>query len=264
MIPALHDFAWVVASSSGGKDSQTALRRVLEAAAAQDYPRERIVVSHQLLKRVEWPGTTELVMRQAAHHDLRVETAAYRNRLGQELSLLDMVRSRGMWPSNQQRYCTSELKRGPGLTVLTRLSRERPGDILQVFGFRHQESPARAKKHWLVPNPRASNGKRKVMDWHPILGMTTDEVWQDIRDSGVESHHAYELGMTRLSCALCIFAPTCALVTAGRHNRELLDEYIEVERVTGHTFQNNKPLTHVRELIDSGAAVAQDDREWNM
>ena len=34
-----------------------------------------------------------------------------------------------------------------------------------------------------------------------------EDVWARIKASGVEHHKAYDLGMSRLSCCFCVFAP---------------------------------------------------------
>lgn len=61
---------WIIINSSGGKDSQTALRQVVVAADAAGVPRDRLVVSHQCLGEMEWPGTLDLVQHQAACYGL--------------------------------------------------------------------------------------------------------------------------------------------------------------------------------------------------
>ena len=267
------EWAWVVVNSSGGKDSQTALRAVVRAALRladgtdrPEYPLGRIVVSHQDLTSMEWEGTKGLAQRQAEHYGLRFEVSEYRNAQGDELELLEAVRRRGKWPDNNNRYCTSDFKRGPGGHVLTMLGRERPGPILHVFGFRSQESPARRKRPTLQPNARFSTPARPVVDWLPIQQWTDDQVWSDIESSAVESHSAYALGMPRLSCVFCIFAPKPALILAGRANRELLDRYCAVEAEIGHRFRNDLSLREVRDAIIAGEKVdtTQLDAAWNM
>lgn len=264
MTPDLHAYAWVVVNSSGGKDSQTALRATVRQAEAQGYPLDRVVVSHQDLGRMEWPGTRAVALAQASHYGLRFEVSEYRDRKGQRLDLLAMVRRRGKWPSNAQRYCTSECKRGPGNRVITRLGLERRGPVLQVFGFRSEESPARAKRKVLAPNPRASCSWRPVTDWLPIHDWTERMVWDDIRASGVAPHPAYALGMPRLSCIFCIFAPRNALLLAGTHNRALLNEFCDVEDEIGHTFQNGKPISDIRAALRAGEKPGSISGAWNM
>ncbi len=263
--PDFREFRWIVINSSGGKDSQTALAKVVERADIWGIPRDRLVVSHQCLGQMEWKGTREVAAAQAACYGLRFEVSKYRTKAGASPTLLDYVRLRGMWPSNTQRYCTSEFKRGPGGRVLTMLYRESPGAILNVFGFRASESPARAKKVVLVKNTRFSTAKRLVMDWLPIHEWTDEQVWAHVKESGVPYHYAYDLGMPRLSCVFCIFAPRAALLVAGQHNPELLAEYVAVERETGHDFQNGKPIESIQEAIARGEKPATGGSgAWNM
>lgn len=265
----LSRWRWIVVNSSGGKDSQTALRVVVAECERLGVDLSRVVVSHQCLGRVEWPGTVELVEKHALYYGLRMEITKYRDKNGVERSLLDHIRRRGKWPSGQQRYCTSDFKRAPGSRVITKLYREAPGDILNVYGFRAEESPARAKRHPLVRNERLSTEKREVWDWLPIHSWTLGEVWSDIDATGVPHHPAYALGMPRLSCCFCIFAPKSALIIAGRANRELLDEYCAVETEIGHTFQHGRSIAEVREAILAGEMAGEvHDEEmcgaWNM
>lgn len=266
MTPDLTKYRWIVANSSGGKDSQVALAEVIRQADAQGVSRDRIVVSHQCLGRMEWQGTLDLVQRQSAHYGLRTEVTKYRNKDGQEPTLLDYVRRRGKWPSNQQRFCTSEFKRGPGSRIITKLNREAHGVILTVFGFRAAESPARAKKVVFARNERLTTQSREVWEWLPIHHWSETTVWDHIKASGVPHHTAYDLGMPRLSCVFCIFAPRAALIIAGKANPELLDEYCALETEIGHTFQNGRSINSIRDAIRAGEQVQADDLSgaWNM
>jgi 3'-phosphoadenosine 5'-phosphosulfate sulfotransferase (PAPS reductase)/FAD synthetase len=260
----LTQYRWIVVNSSGGKDSQTALRVVVNECHQQGVDRSRIVVSHQCLGRMEWEGTLDLVRKHASHYGLRLEVSKYRNKYGEEKTLLDYVRKRGKWPDNKNRFCTSEFKRGPGGRVIVKLFRESAGTILNVYGFRADESPARAKKKSFARNARFSSDAREVFDWLPIHNLSEDEVWASIRESGVPFHSAYAIGMPRLSCCFCIFAPRPALIIAGRANPELLDEYCAVETETGHTFRHKQSLNEVRDAIRNGEQPAAVSGAWNM
>lgn len=260
----LSRWRWIVVNSSGGKDSQTALATVVKACDAQGIDRSRIVVSHQCLGRMEWKGTLEIVRAHAAHYGLRLEVTSYRDKHGTQSNLLDYVRKRRKWPSSAQRFCTSEFKRGPGGRVIVKLFREAPGEILNVYGFRADESPARAKKQTFARNARFSSGQREVWDWLPIHLWSLESVWQSIRESGLVHHHAYDLQMPRLSCCFCIFAPRAALIVAGRANPELLDEYCALEKEIGHDFQHGKPISAIRDAITRGEQPAVSHDAWNM
>lgn len=272
----ISDYDVVLVNSSAGKDSQAMLDYVCELASASNVL-GRVVVVHADLGRVEWQGTRDLAERQALHYGVRFEVTTR-----PQGDLLEHVAQRRMWPDSKNRYCTSDHKRGQVAKVMTKLAREiwdgagevpypasaaRPVHILNCMGLRRDESPKRAKMLPFARNARASNGRRLVDDWLPIHEWTVDQVWARIKASGVEHHRAYDLGMPRLSCCFCVFAPRAALVIAGRHNPQLLDEYIAVERSIGHTFRHGLSIETVRDAIRSGepAVVSEADAAcWRM
>lgn len=264
MQPDLSSFDVLLVNSSAGKDSQVTLDEVVVQAAAAGV-RDRIVVVHCDLGRVEWTGTRALAELQARHYGARFEVVSRR-----QGDLLAQVRARRMWPSPKQRYCTSDQKRDQVRRLLTQLTQEvrarvgpRRVRILNCMGMRAEESPARAKLMPLELDRRASNGRREVWTWLPVHGWTVAQVWDRIRATGVPYHLAYDLGMPRLSCCFCIFAPKAALVLAGKHNPELLAEYVAVEREIGHTFRQDVTMAEVQ------AAVLTDEpvgslQSWSM
>lgn len=261
----LTQYDFVVVNSSAGKDSQAMLDYMIELADAQGV-RNRLVVVHADLGRMEWEGTKDLAERQAAHYGVRFEVVRRTQN-----DLLEQVEARGMWPSNKQRYCTSDHKRGPVSTLFTKLTTEfrngyavaRRCRILNCMGMRAQESPARAKLETMKRDDRNSNGKRIVDVWLPIHGWTADQVWTRIRQSGVEHHRAYDLGMPRLSCVFCIFSPKSALMLAGKHNPELLEKYVQVEQKINHTFRKDLSLASVQAELNAGAEAGT-VADWRM
>jgi 3'-phosphoadenosine 5'-phosphosulfate sulfotransferase (PAPS reductase)/FAD synthetase len=89
------------------------------------------------------------------------------------------------------------------------------------------------------------------------------EVWERIRRSGVPHHPAYDLGMPRLSCSFCIFAPPAALLLAGKHRPELLAEYVAIEEEIGHTFRHRLSLRVIQEELAAGAPCGTVE-DWAM
>ena len=256
----------ILINSSGGKDSQTMLRYVATTACMQGVSLGKLVVVHADLGRVEWQGTRELAERQAKHYGLRFEVEKR-----PQGDLLDHVNARGKWPSSTTRYCTSDHKRAQVQKVITRLHREytaRTGQkdfyVLNCMGLRAEESPARAKKANFQPATLGTTQKRLVDTWLPIHDWTEDEVWADIKASGVEHHPAYDLGMPRLSCVFCIFAPRPALILAGHHNPELLQLYVETEQRINQTFRVNLSLADVQDAVQRGEHAGAMDGAWNM
>lgn len=87
--PRLGDYDLVLINSSAGKDSLAMLWYLLGLADAEGYDRDRIVVVHADLGRVEWEGTRALAQQQAEAFGLRFEVV--RRELG---DLLVQVRQR--------------------------------------------------------------------------------------------------------------------------------------------------------------------------
>jgi 3'-phosphoadenosine 5'-phosphosulfate sulfotransferase (PAPS reductase)/FAD synthetase len=102
-----------------------------------------------------------------------------------------------------------------------------------------------------------------VHTWLPLFAWTVDDVWARIRASGVEHHYAYDLGMPRLSCCFCIFAPRSALMLSGRHNPELLDEYVRLELKVGSKFKADLSLKEIQDAIRRGDDPGE-VRTWEM
>jgi len=249
----------ILLNSSAGKDSMASLD-VIATQAARQGVLDRVVVGHADLGRAEWAGTRELAREQAERYGLRFFVVSARGP-----DLLERVERRGMWPSPQQRWCTSDLKRGPLRRLMTQLVREhrdRVGEarvrLLNVMGMRAQESPARARKPVSRVDPGASNGRREVTDFLPLFDWAVEDVWHRIGASRMADlvHPAYAAGMPRLSCRFCILAPKSALVTSARLNPDLAQEYLRVEKATGHRFRMDCSMAEVIEAAHSGEPVA--------
>src|SRR5262249_41293883 len=108
-----------------------------------------------------------------------------------------------------------------------------------------------------------TNSRRVVHIWLPLHRWSAEMVWSRVRYAGIRVHPAYALGMPRLSCVLCIFSPRNALLLAGKHNRELLDRYVEGERQTGFSFRKGLPWAEVRDALDRGEEPGE-VRSWEM
>ncbi|GAB3162153.1 hypothetical protein GCM10027258_80610 [Amycolatopsis stemonae] len=250
----LHDYDLVLLNTSAGKDSQAMITHVVELADAQRYPRHHFLAVHANLGRVEWPGTRELAERQAEHYSIRFEEV--RRERG---DLLEQIEARRKFPSSTARYCTSDQKTSQVVKLMTREAaafrgrgHDRPIRILNCLGLRAEESPARAKKSPLGPDP-ASNGRRDVTRWLPIFDWTEVDVWQTIGRSGVPYHPAYAAGIPRLSCVFCVLAGRKELVLAARLNPRLAQNYVRLEAGIGHTF---KPGLSMAEIVAEARATA--------
>jgi 3'-phosphoadenosine 5'-phosphosulfate sulfotransferase (PAPS reductase)/FAD synthetase len=272
--PDLARYDYVLVNSSAGKDSQAMLDYLVELADSQGVSRDRFVVVHCDLGRVEWEGTAELAAEQAAHYGLRFEIV--RRDLGDLLEQVEQRHAANLakdkhqapWPSSTARWCTSDQKTSQVLKLITSLTdairnkagwiREADGSysqrqarILNCLGIRAQESAARAKKIAFEVDKKASNGKRHVDRWLPIFDWSEEQVWDRIWASGVRYHEAYEKGMERLSCCFCVLASRKDLTIAAKHNPALAQEYVAVEERVGWRFTNDFSIA---DIVSAAAA----------
>lgn len=241
-----HDFrvmvdagALVVVNHSGGKDSQ-AIYAIIRSVV----PADQIMVVHaDLGDDVEWAGLQEHII-DNTEHKLTVAKAIWKD--GRRKQLLEAIEARGKWPSSAARYCTSDMKRGPCNKVI-RAEAERRGTKLVVscFGFRAEESPARAKRATWQRNDRMSRAGRTWIEFSPIHDLTTEEVFSLIRVDGQVRHWAYDHGMERLSCCFCVLGSVSDLTLSARLNPDLYRRYVALEKRMGHTFRHNASLESI-------------------
>lgn len=242
--------ALFVVNHSGGKDSQAMMIKLL-----QQVPAAQMVVIHADLGEVEWHGAKELAQKQAADAGVPfvVAHAVYKD--GTEKTFLNYVEHRNTlkagkvppFPSSKQRWCTSELKRGPIQRELRRYAKAHGFNlVVDCQGLRADESPNRSKLAVFELNDKLSAAGREVYDWLPIHGMTTAEVFATIRDAGQEPHDAYKNGNERLSCVFCIFGSKGDIARGAKARPELFAKYVEMEERTGYTMHmSRKSLTQL-------------------
>jgi 3'-phosphoadenosine 5'-phosphosulfate sulfotransferase (PAPS reductase)/FAD synthetase len=261
--PDLASYDFIVVNTSAGKDSQV-MMDVVATAAADAGVSDRLVAVHADLGRVEWPGTRELAAEHAAHYGIRFEVVQAGGG-----DLLDRLEARGMWPDAARRWCTSDLKRGPIRTLFTRLAAEyrnagggAPCRILNCMGLRDAESPARRRRAAFRFDESASNGRRHIDEWLPIHGLSTAEVWERNTAAGTRHHPAYDLGMPRLSCSMCVLASRSALVRAAQLRPEIAAEYVRVEVRIGHRFRKDFSVAEIVAAAQAAPAGSAPVTEW--
>lgn len=185
------------------------------------------------------------------------------------------------WPGRTGRWCTSDFKRGPIRAFVTELAsawqkknaakgwKRRPARILDCWGLRADESTSRRKR---LEKLRASGQEIEAVRststvrhdvWNPLAWWTAKDVWARIGTAGTVPHRAYSLGMPRLSCAFCVFAKRDALTIAAKHNPRLLQRYVDVERLTGSSFQPGVRLADVQASVAAGERIPDAAEDWN-
>ena len=245
--------ALFVINHSAGKDSQ-AMTRVVRSIV----PASQIIVIHAELPGVDWEGLEDHI--RATVGDLPVYTCRALH------TFFDVVERRGRFPSPQQRWCTSDLKRGPITKVILQVMKERGLKlVVNCEGLRAEESADRKKLQPLVDlnlkldkkgnkSHALSKAGRQAYQWLPIHGWSTEQVFRAIRGAGQEPHPAYAAGMTRLSCCFCIMAKKPDLRIAAGLKPELARRYAETERRLDQTML--MPKNGVREFLDEWLPLA--------
>ncbi|MDX2986440.1 phosphoadenosine phosphosulfate reductase family protein [Streptomyces caniscabiei] len=260
----------LILTTSGGKDS-VVMEDVVCTQADERNALHKVVAIHNDLgttgkafsnQPVEWPGTLELVQRQTARYGIPLEVT---KRPGGGL-FDQLVNQRKKFPSAAARWCTSDQKTNEGMKV----ARRQETDIRQtedvdhvviyyLVGIRASESAGRKRKPEFVIDKAASTRTRTVIRWHPILKWTERDVWQHIKDRGLEYHPAYDAGMERLSCRLCVLATRADLVCAARMSPDLTADYVAAEEQIGHTFQNDLSIREIQEEAERLGEITEAD-----
>ncbi len=231
--------ALFVINHSGGKDSQA-----MDILLSKLVPREQIVRVHADLGRVEWAGALEHIKATTGDDDVRVCRA--------RRDLLEMVEERGMFPSPEQRQCTSDLKRGPITKVIRHLTYARKAAghpawhlVVNCVGLRAEESSKRKKMAPFKFDKINSKAGREWYEWLTIHAMDEATVFSTIAAAGQQPHIVYRMGMKRFSCVFCIYADDASLRRAAelvRDHPELVNDpnvyrnYVALERSTGQVM----------------------------
>lgn len=244
----LDEGALVVASVSGGKDSQAMVDYLVQLLQSKGLdPRDRLVLVNSNLGRAEWDARPHLEG-MAAHYGGLTLLEVFPKR-----DLITSIKRRGMWPSARARYCTSDHKRAPIQKEIRRLVKERRCSIvLHCTGERAEESRTRRTFLPFEKETALCTAKRWVYRWRPVLDVEEAAVWSRIAASGYPAHPLYAKGLRRFSCRLCVFGSVHDLRIAKREDPELFAEYVGMELTMGHTFRHGFSLASIDTVVDDG------------
>ena len=266
----------IFVSISGGKDGQVALHKVCEEASRLGIL-DRVYALHADLGADEWPGTGHYVRAQADRAGVPLLVCS---RIGQRKKgnagklysdgeiygdLHDYVVRRfrtgitRAWYRQDARWCTSEFKRGPLNALSGRLNTALGGEgpVLSVRGMRAEESTARRRMPSFGKDERWSSSRRHMDVWLPVHNWTEAEIWGCIVTHDLPYHWAYDLGMPRLSCAICMLNGRNGITRAGYYNLARLKEKHAVEQQTGEAFKADLFLGDVLADIEAGRWPAE-------
>ena len=244
----------VIISVSGGKDSAA-----LMAWAVGEFPREKLACVHALID-IDWAETRQVVENQCKFFNLPLVFVQAVDKNGKDKGFLDQLTApridrktkevkQYQFPDMGNRWCTSILKTGP----IDKYVRSLKGKSLVLIGERAEESPKRAALAMWRPDIGLSVNGRTVVKYSPILHLKESEVWAVIDSQGIPKHPCYSWGVSRASCAICIFSSNAEIKIAAQKAPEIVARYLVAESKIDHTFRY-KPKTKKREAIKQTVA----------
>ncbi len=257
----------VAVGVSGGKDSQACALAVSKHLDEMSHRGPRVLV-HADLGRTEWKDSGPTCERLAAA--LGWELMVVRRKAGDmldrwearwassvkryaELSCVKLILP---WSTPQMRFCTSELKVDQ---ISAALKKRFPGlPIINASGIRREESPTRSRMPVAAPMAKLQRKGLPGMTWNPIIEWSIADVWQSIRDAGLQPHEAYaRYGVSRVSCAFCIMSAEADLraATGCRDNDDLYRAMVGLEARSTFAFQGSRWLADVAPAL-LGAELA--------
>lgn len=150
----------------------------------------------------------------------------------------DEAITENMVPNKANRWCTSLFKTGP----IDKFVRKLKGNVAVLIGERGEESREREEmmingEHWRsITKLNLKDGSRKVVHCSPLLDMKETEVWEIIEASGSPIHPVYSWGVSRASCAICVFSKHKEMKIAAERAPHIVAAWIEAESKISTSF----------------------------
>jgi len=268
MFTNIQDADHVLISVSGGKDSSA-----LMLWALANVPKHKLIAVHAKID-VDWSVTLDIVKAQCAQLDIPLQVVCAVDNTGAQKGILDHLIAKrknrvtgelteNQWPSSSARWCTSLFKTGP----IDKYARSFTGNVCVLIGERREESTNRAKLVAWRPDDKNTIKGRTIVKYSPILDMKESEVWAAIKGRGLIVHPCYNWGVTRASCAICIFSSDADIAIAAKYDPYIVKKYLQAEKRIAHTFRY-KPATksrvEIKERIVDILAKFNLDRAFNV
>ncbi len=251
---ALERGGYLVINSSGGKDSQTITYMLATHPELAEF-KDRMVVLHADLGRGEWPGGgrhAEYIAEAMELPFVDTRKATKINPRSGKLEpwvgdMMDWFVERAAWAAPGKEACRSDMKRGP-LWGWAKANVPADVPIINALGIRREEGEhdkTSGQSRWFAEEVGKTGeaGKgREAYNWNPILEYSTDDVWSAIRESGLDRHHAYDMGASRLSCFLCMLATDKDHQTAVKAHPELAKIWYDAEQKMRATHEERRDV----------------------
>ena len=274
LLPLLN-YDRIIVSFSGGKDSIACVLFLLGLGL-----RDQMELWHQDVDGrdkpfMDWPCTESYCKAFASAFDLPIlfqwrhggfrREMLKKNEQSQPISFEDLdgsvttldssrskVATRRLFPQVsgdlRVRWCSSSLKIDVCTKAINNTPRLKTATVLLVTGERGEESPQRAK-YSTVEAHKSNTKSRAVHQYRPIQDWSEAQVWDMMREHGVNPHPAYHLGFGRVSCAACIFGNNDQWATVRALMPVTFDEIATHEEDFGKTIHRTLPVV---ERADKG------------
>lgn len=267
-------YDFIVVAFSGGKDSLAALLYLL----ALGVPAERIELWHHLIDGregstlMDWPVTEDYCRRVAEALGVRIYMSWKEGGFEREMRRNNSASAPSWWegpdgalataggdgdPGTRQQYpqvsadlnvrwCSAYLKIDVMAIALRNQARFQGRRTLVVTGERAEESTKRGQYERFEPH-RADlrHGRRytrHIDHWRPVQAWSEADVWAIIAHHRIAPHPAYRIGMSRVSCAACIFSDKHQLATLLQINPRQFWQNADHERDFGKSIKRNIAL----------------------
>ena len=254
----------IVISISGGKDSSVLMKYALD-----NYPKEKLICVHAEID-IDWKEILPMVKEQCKFFDLPLIIVKAIDMKKKEVGFLDiLIRPRkdrktgklkeNLFPARGAQWCTTALKIGP----IDKYCRTFKGNVLVLIGERREESHERAKLEAWRPNKKDTlkDGTRTVIKHSPILDYTKKQVWDIINKNKIPVHPCYSWGVSRASCAICIFSSRKEIGIAAEKAPEIVKKYLEAEKKISHTFKYKKATKNKPETKQTIKQILEEQNE---
>ena len=156
--------------------------------------------------------------------------------------MVQLIKSKGMFPSRRIRFCTQELKVKPIIDYLQGLEDE----PVNAVGIRGGESLARSK----LPEWEFQKGF-DCECWRPILSWSFEDVVSIHKRHGLAPNPLYLEGASRVGCWPCIHARKKEIAFLANKDPARISAIAEMESGNGYTFfQGSKERLNIKEVVE--------------
>lgn len=249
----------IIISVSGGKDSS-----VLMGYAVNNFPKEKLICVHAKID-IDWDETLPMVKEQCRFFDLPLVIVEAVDIKGNKKGFISQLLSPRVnrktkeigqykFPDmNNARWCTSVLKTGP----IDKYCRTLKGNVLVLIGERRDESPNRKKlKAWRPDIKNSLKDKsRIIVKYSPILDYSEEYVWVIIKRYNIPVHPCYSWGVSRASCAICIFSSDKEIKIAAERAPKIVEKYLKAESQIDHSFRYKAATKKRPAILESIADI---------